>query len=386
MTTSLPTPESPPTFEVLSLSRETLEALAAMGYTHPTPVQRAVFDPAVRGLDLVVQARTGTGKTAAFGLPIIETVVRRNRGQGPGARFSALPASSRCRSTGELERLGSPAQHQAHRHLRRRADGPAGRRARVGRPDRRGHAGPRARPPAARHARRPPSIRMLVLDEADEMLSMGFERELSSILERLPQEPPDAALLGDHPRRHRAHRRERLREPEFITLSGDHIGALEILHYVYFVARRQARGADSHPRGRESRERDHLLQHQGRDRARRRSAPAPRLRRRVAQRRPAAERARAGHGAHARGQAALPGRDRRRGARHRHLAPHARHQLRLSRDRRALRAPHRPHRARGPHGHRDLDHRAQGHRQSVPASTDLQDPPHREAAARARAS
>ena len=52
MTTSLPTPESPPTFEVLSLSRETLEALAAMGYTHPTPVQRAVYDPAVRGLDL----------------------------------------------------------------------------------------------------------------------------------------------------------------------------------------------------------------------------------------------------------------------------------------------------------------------------------------------
>jgi len=77
MTTTLPTPESPPTFEVLSLSRETLEALAAMGYTHPTPVQRAVYDPAVRGLDLVVQARTGTGKTAAFGLPIIETVVRR---------------------------------------------------------------------------------------------------------------------------------------------------------------------------------------------------------------------------------------------------------------------------------------------------------------------
>jgi ATP-dependent RNA helicase DeaD len=79
----------------------------------------------------------------------------------------------------------------------------------------------------------PESIRMLVLDEADEMLSMGFERELSSILERLPKTrqtllfsatiPPDIERIA----------RERLKEPEFITLSGDHIGALEVLHFIY---------------------------------------------------------------------------------------------------------------------------------------------------------
>src|SRR5690606_16701743 len=48
-----------------------------LGYVHPTPVQRAVYEPATRGRDLVVQARTGTGKTAAFGLPLIDAVVRR---------------------------------------------------------------------------------------------------------------------------------------------------------------------------------------------------------------------------------------------------------------------------------------------------------------------
>src|ERR1035438_48756 len=47
-----------------------------MGYRHPTPVQRAVFEAASEGRSLVVQARTGTGKTAAFGLPMVDRLVR----------------------------------------------------------------------------------------------------------------------------------------------------------------------------------------------------------------------------------------------------------------------------------------------------------------------
>src|SRR6185503_3897568 len=66
----------PPTFDALHLSHDVRTTLAEMGYTHPTPVQLAVFEPAKRGKDLVVQARTGTGKTAAFGLPIVDHIVR----------------------------------------------------------------------------------------------------------------------------------------------------------------------------------------------------------------------------------------------------------------------------------------------------------------------
>src|SRR6185295_10859210 len=76
-------------------------------------------------------------------------------------------------------------------------------------------------------------IRMLVLDEADEMLSMGFERELSSILERLPKSRQTLLFSATIPSDIERIARERLREPEFITLSGDHIGALEVLHFVY---------------------------------------------------------------------------------------------------------------------------------------------------------
>ncbi|MGH7296207.1 MAG: DEAD/DEAH box helicase, partial [Polyangiaceae bacterium] len=64
------------TFDVLPLGAEVRRAIDAMGYTQPTPVQRAVFEPAAEGRSLVVQARTGTGKTAAFGMPIVDRLVR----------------------------------------------------------------------------------------------------------------------------------------------------------------------------------------------------------------------------------------------------------------------------------------------------------------------
>jgi ATP-dependent RNA helicase DeaD len=87
----------------------------------------------------------------------------------------------------------------------------------------------------------PKNVRLLVLDESDEMLSMGFERELTAILDHLPPTrqtllfsatvPPDIERIA----------RSKLRTPEFVTLSGDHIGALEIDHFVYMVARDKTR-------------------------------------------------------------------------------------------------------------------------------------------------
>ena len=66
-----------PTFDVIPLSSEVRKAIDDLGYVHPTPVQRAVYEPATRGKDLVVQARTGTGKTAAFSLPLVDSLVKR---------------------------------------------------------------------------------------------------------------------------------------------------------------------------------------------------------------------------------------------------------------------------------------------------------------------
>jgi ATP-dependent RNA helicase DeaD len=227
-------PAPPPTFDVLPLSTEMRQTLAEIGYVHPTPVQRAVFEPATRGLDLVVQARTGTGKTAAFGLPIVESAVRRSDER---VQVLALCPTRELalQVAAEIERLGKRREIVP---LAIYGGAPMGRQIEalesgkhqvlVGTPG-------RVLDHLTRGTLDPSGLRLLVLDEADEMLSMGFERELTAILEHLPKDrqtllfsatiPPDIDRIA----------RERLRSPEFITLSGDHVGALEIEHFVYFV-------------------------------------------------------------------------------------------------------------------------------------------------------
>ena len=62
------------TFADLGLSEPTLEALRDVGYEKPTPIQEQAIPPLLEGRDVIGQAQTGTGKTAAFGLPMIEHV------------------------------------------------------------------------------------------------------------------------------------------------------------------------------------------------------------------------------------------------------------------------------------------------------------------------
>ncbi|WP_437960797.1 DEAD/DEAH box helicase [Sorangium sp. So ce119] len=226
-------PQPPPTFDVLPLSSELRETLAEIGYVHPTPVQLAVWEPVTRGRDAVVQARTGTGKTAAFGLPIVDHAVKRSLAQAQvlalcPTRELALQVSAEIERLGKRKGIkvvavygGAPMQRQIDALA-------AGAQVIVGTPGR-----------VLDHLRRgtivAKHIRLLVLDECDEMLSMGFERELTAILAELPPErqtllfsatlPPDIERIA----------RSKLRSPEFVTLSGDAVGALQIQHFVYLV-------------------------------------------------------------------------------------------------------------------------------------------------------
>src|SRR5207244_1881141 len=61
-------------FEDLNLSPELRRALTERGYVHPTPVQAKALAPVMEGRDLIVRSKTGTGKTAAFGLPMLEKI------------------------------------------------------------------------------------------------------------------------------------------------------------------------------------------------------------------------------------------------------------------------------------------------------------------------
>ncbi|HTV23541.1 MAG TPA: DEAD/DEAH box helicase [Polyangiaceae bacterium] len=223
--------EEKPTFDVLPLSAEVRSAVADLGYVHPTPVQRAVFEAAANGKDLVVQARTGTGKTAAFGLPLVDRLVRR--------KVKAVQALALCPTrelalqvTRELEALGkntgiSVLPVYGGAPMLRQIEGlKEGAQILVGTPGR-----------VLDHLRRktldPSKIRVLVLDECDEMLSMGFLPQITEIWNQLPKELQILLFSATVPRPVLRVADSRLREPEFITLSGDSVGALEIEHYVY---------------------------------------------------------------------------------------------------------------------------------------------------------
>ena len=228
-----PTSAAPQTFDALPLTPEVRKAIDAMGYVSPTPVQVAVFEPAVRGKNLVVQARTGTGKTAAFGLPIVDQLVKKSEPRvqalilGP-TRELALQVSreleklSAGRGIKVLAIYGGAPMGQQIEALAEGAQIVSGTPGRVLDHIRRGTLDTSA-------------VRIFVLDEADEMLSMGFAKELHAIADALPKDrqglffsatiPPDIERLAI----------KQLREPEFITLSSDQVGALSIAHFVYIV-------------------------------------------------------------------------------------------------------------------------------------------------------
>jgi ATP-dependent RNA helicase DeaD len=226
-------PPAEPTFDSLPLGPDVRRAVDAMGYKHPTPVQRAVFEPAAEGRNLVVQARTGTGKTAAFALPIIDRIVRASTKSVQAlvlcpTRELALQVSREFEQLGQFRGTKVIAIYGGTSMTRQVEALEGGAQVVVGTPGR-----------VLDHLRQktldPSSIRVLVLDEADEMLSMGFARELHAILDTLPKNrqglffsatlPPDIQRLAN----------SQLRDPELVTLSSDQVGALEVAHYVYVV-------------------------------------------------------------------------------------------------------------------------------------------------------
>ncbi|MEZ4251478.1 MAG: DEAD/DEAH box helicase [Polyangiales bacterium] len=237
--TQTPAPEAP-TFASLGLSEPVLRAIEEVGWTAPTPVQAECFPLAVEGKDLIVQSRTGTGKTGAFGLPLVDKLVDAR----PGVQALVLAPTRELalQSARELGKLG------AHRGLHTTAvygGAPMEKQIRELAQGAQIVSGTPGR--VLDHLRRgtldAEGLRVLVLDEADEMLSMGFAKELHAILELLPTSRQtflfSATVDGPIQRVGERH----MKDPSFVTLSGDAVGALTITHLSYMVSGK-ARGRD----------------------------------------------------------------------------------------------------------------------------------------------
>ncbi len=207
------------TFAGLGLRPELLEALTGLGYEEPTPIQAEAVTPLIEGRDLLGQAATGTGKTAAFALPLLQRLAV--------PRTEERPAALVLVPTRELAMQVSEAVHRYGRGLGARVLPVFG-----GQPIlrqlkalSRGTDVVVATPGRAldllrRGALRLDAVETVVLDEADEMLDMGFAEDLEALLGALPEVRQTVLFSATLPPRIQTLSRRHLRDPVRIELAG----------------------------------------------------------------------------------------------------------------------------------------------------------------------
>ncbi len=232
------------TFADLNLRPELQQALVSLGYEEPTPIQQQAIPPLLQARDLMGQAATGTGKTAAFALPLLQRLSPDDRGSAPMA-LVLVP-------TRELAMQVSEAIHRYGQGLGARVvpvygGQPIGRQLRV---LQRGVdvvvATPgRALDHIARRTLRLEAVEVVVLDEADEMLDMGFADDIESILGDTPATRQTVLFSATMPPRIDGLARKYLHEPVRIQITRDTSpeGEPSLTHQRAYVVARQHKPA-----------------------------------------------------------------------------------------------------------------------------------------------
>ena len=240
-----PAPVIPPdlpeqaAFGELTVSGAMGYALDRMGYSEPTPVQSRVVPLAMQGLDVVGQAQTGTGKTAAFGIPIVELI------DGESTQIQALvltptrelamQVSDEVSSLGQSQGVrcltvyGGQSMNVQFDGLRRRPQ------VVVATPG-------RLMDHMSRRTISLSEVRIVVLDEADQMLDIGFIDDIERILRTTPSSRQTLLFSATMPGPiHRLARRY-LRDPEWIRVGGDAepVEQVDQLYYEVAAQDRQA--------------------------------------------------------------------------------------------------------------------------------------------------
>ena len=225
-----------PAFAALGLNADIVRVLEELGYEEPTPIQAHAIPLLLSGRDVLGSAATGTGKTAAFALPLIERLE-------PGARaVQGLVLTP----TRELAMQVAEAVHRYGRHrgvsvvpiyggqpIQRQLIGlKRGAQVVVGTPGR-----------LLDHIRRGSlelaNVRSLVIDEADEMLDMGFIEDIEAILEETPKERQTALFSATFPPRINELVKRHMREPERITIKAEVRKTPRVRQVAYIVPRPQ---------------------------------------------------------------------------------------------------------------------------------------------------
>jgi ATP-dependent RNA helicase DeaD len=219
-------------FEDLPLSQETLNGIEDLGFSNLFPIQAQAIVPLLEGKDVIGQARTGTGKTAAFSIPMVEIINPYSKKvQGivlePTRELAIQTAkhiSRICKYT-PLKVLpiygGTPIQRQI-RALK------SGIQIVVGTPGR-----------IIDHLKRGTlnlaSVRIVVLDEADRMLDMGFIKDMEYILSKMPENRQTSLFSATIDRSVMSICHRYMKKPEKILVSKDEIALSQISQYYIIV-------------------------------------------------------------------------------------------------------------------------------------------------------
>ncbi|CAH8310152.1 unnamed protein product [Eruca vesicaria subsp. sativa] len=206
----------------LGISPEIVKALSAKGIEKLFPIQKAVLEPAMQGRDMIGRARTGTGKTLAFGIPIIDKIIKFNAKHGRGRNPLCLvlaPTRELARQVEKEFRESAPSLDticvyggtpigQQMRQLDYGVDVAVGTPGRIIDLIKRG-------------ALNLSEVQFVVLDEADQMLQVGFAEDVEIILERLPEKRQSMMFSATMPSWIRSLTKKYLNDPLTIDLVGD---------------------------------------------------------------------------------------------------------------------------------------------------------------------
>lgn len=222
------------TFAQLGLNEEVLRAIDEIGYEEPTPIQEATIPPLMERRDVIAQAQTGTGKTAAFAIPMIEQIDTRARTVQAlvlaPTRELAVQVASATHDLGRFRNVrvlpvygGQPISRQIHALEK-------GVHVVVGTPGR-----------ILDHLRRETlslaDVQMVVLDEADEMLDMGFIEDIEAILAQAPAEHQTALFSATMPPEMVRLSRKFMHEPVRVTIEAEAATVPEVRQLYYEVGR-----------------------------------------------------------------------------------------------------------------------------------------------------
>lgn len=212
-------------FASLGLADALVAAATALGYEEPTPIQREAIPILLGGRDVLGQAATGTGKTAAFALPMLQRITEEGVPRGRTNALILVPTRelamqvaeaihkySRGLSLSVVPLYGGAAMDLQIRALKRGAD------VVVATPG-------RALDHLQRRTLKLDEVRVLVLDEADEMLDMGFAEDIEALLDATPPERQTALFAATMPPRIAAIAERHLREPARVTIEREKVAA-----------------------------------------------------------------------------------------------------------------------------------------------------------------